>query len=151
MQNQGPRRSVERHGLRGFASPGQDQLSYHIIFFCYLSAQAVQFGFPNWTNPEASFCWPATIGAKICGIRELKATIQTILCHTCSPHLYSVIDADSTFECSPSHACYPTPVLFGHPSLNRIEYASHGSVTVTRCTFTTSLHFLFIISAIRSL
>src|SRR6266702_3156957 len=48
---------------------------------------------------------------------------------------------------SPPHACYPTPVLLGIlPLRGRIEDTSHGSITATRCTFTTTSHFLFTVS-----
>lgn len=68
--------------------------------------------FLNGTNAEAAFCWSATIGAKMCGIRELKTTIETLFCHRCSPHLFFAIDSDAILGCSPSHAHSPTPVLF---------------------------------------
>lgn len=68
-------------------SAGQDQLSYQTIFFLHLPAEAVQFGFLNWANAEAAFGWPATVGAKLGGIRELQTTIQAIFSHRCSPQL----------------------------------------------------------------
>src|SRR5260221_5569866 len=49
------------------------------------------------TQYETSFYWPATVGAKSGGIRELKTTIQTTFCHRCSPHLYSALDSDRIF------------------------------------------------------
>src|SRR5260370_11829486 len=49
------------------------------------------------TQYETSFYWPATLGAKSGGIRELKTTIQTTFRHRYSPHLYSAIDSDCIF------------------------------------------------------
>jgi hypothetical protein len=66
-------------------------LSFKIVFSLHLLAETVKFRLLNWTNCEASFYWPATVGAKFCGIRELKTTIQTTFCHSCSPHLYSAL------------------------------------------------------------
>ena len=37
------------------------------------------------------------MGAKLCGIRELKATIQTTLCHIYSPYLFSAFDSNCLF------------------------------------------------------
>jgi hypothetical protein len=68
-------------------SPGQDQLSDQIILSLHLSAQALPFGFLKRTNGEAAFCWPATVGAKMGGIRELKTAVQTIFDQRSSPHL----------------------------------------------------------------
>src|SRR6266436_2365805 len=49
------------------------------------------------TQYETSFYWPATVGAKSGGVRELKTTIQTTFCHRYSPHLYSAIGSDCIF------------------------------------------------------
>src|SRR6266478_6039818 len=78
-------------GTFAWHSPRQDQLSYQIIFFLQLLAKVIQFGFLIWTNAKVSFYWPATVGAKICGIRELKTTIQTISGHICPPYLSTAI------------------------------------------------------------
>src|SRR5260370_8763164 len=54
------------------------------------------------TQYEPSFYWPATLGAKSGGIRELKTTIQTTFCHRYSPHLYSALDSDCIFYWPPT-------------------------------------------------
>jgi hypothetical protein len=79
-------------------------LSYQIVFCLHLLAETVLFGLLHWTNGEASFSWPATIGAKLCRIREMKTTIETTYCHSCSPHLSSTLDPDGLFS---------WPVTFG--------------------------------------
>ena len=59
--------------------------------------ETLKFGLLNWTNSEASFYWPAALGAKIRALRELKTTIQTPFCHSCSPYLYCALDSDCIF------------------------------------------------------
>ena len=106
----------------GFArhSPRQDQLSYQIIFFLHLLAEAVQFGFLIWTNYKVSFYWPATVGTKICGIRELKTTIQTISGHICPPYLSSAIVSGGIVGWGTSH----------EPSNSRLAWAVSLSLRV---------------------
>jgi hypothetical protein len=53
--------------------------SYRTIFFPRLPAEVVKFGLLYWKNSKAFFCWPTTVGAKFCGFKELKTTIQTII------------------------------------------------------------------------
>jgi len=96
-------------------SPGQDQLSYQLIFFLYLPAEVLQCGFLHWTNAEAAFGWPATMRAKIGGIRELKTTVQTLFDHRCSPHLSSARDSEGSLGCSHSTlAIQLASYLLGH-------------------------------------
>jgi hypothetical protein len=143
--------STNRAGLapRGFArhSPRHDQLSYQIIFFLHLLAEAIQFGFLIWTNAKVSFYWPATVGAKICGIRELKTTIQTISSHICPPYLSSAIVSDGSVGWGTSHATIQLSSCLGSfPLTKSIEDTSHCYITATRCTVTTTSHLLFAVS-----
>ncbi len=128
------------------SGPEQDQSSYQLIFFPDLPAQAVYFEFLRWTNFEATCCWPATVGAKRGGLRELKTTVQTLFGHRCPPLLSSALDAGSVVGCSPSipRLLSNSPLVCSGvlPLTKRIEYASHSSVTATQYTFTTTSHFL---------
>jgi hypothetical protein len=76
-------------------------LSFGSIFPFHLLVGTVQFGLLSWTNFEASFYRPATFGAKICGIGEMKTAIQTACCNSRAPDLFSAIDSDCIF-CRPA-------------------------------------------------
>lgn len=111
---------------------------------CYLLAAAVPFGFLMWTNDKASFGWPATVGAKICGIRELKTTIQTIFCHICPPYLSSAI-VWGRYPGPGNIPRYHLPLVLpgSLPLTKSIEDISHCYITATRCTVTMTSHLLF--------
>ena len=110
-RDRGDQLSGLRRGRLRPAKSGSGSLSDQIIFFLHLPVEALQFGFLNRTNAEAAFCWPATVVAKMCGIRELKSTIQTLFGHRCSPHLSFVIDSDGIVGWGTSSACHPLLVL----------------------------------------
>jgi hypothetical protein len=61
--------------------PVQSQVVDQLPLFLHLLAQEVQFDLLQGTNNEAAFGWPATGGAKVCGVSKLKTTIQTRFDH----------------------------------------------------------------------
>ena len=69
--------TIRAGGARDLSQPGQgqNQLSDQLIFSLQLLVEAVHFEFLKRTDNEATFRWPATVGAKLGGISELKTTI----------------------------------------------------------------------------